>query len=59
MQEWDSVANPMGDACYTCDDCDCVHWAGDCDGCNKHSKWVECGGPWRPDPMDEAYRGES
>jgi len=55
LQEWDSVCNPMGDACFTCEDCDCDHWAGDCEGCDRTEKWAECGGPWRPDPMDEAY----
>lgn len=55
LQKWDSVCNPMGDACYTCEDCDCDHWAGSCDSCTRHEKWAECGGPWRPDPMDEAY----
>ena len=44
LQEWDSVANPMGDACFTCDNCDCVHWFGSCEGCEKHWKWHECGG---------------
>lgn len=33
---WDSVCNPIGDACYSCDDCQCEHWSGscpeDCDG---------------------------
>ena len=29
LQEWDSVCNPMGDACYDCHNCYCEHWAGD------------------------------
>jgi hypothetical protein len=59
LQEWDSVANPMGDACFDCEDCDCEHWAGSCDeSCDRYWKWAECGGPWRPDPMDEAYTVE-
>lgn len=33
LQEWDSVCNPMGDACYTCDECGCDHWAGTCLNC--------------------------
>ena len=33
LQVWDSVANPMGEACYHCFECDCEHWAGTCEGC--------------------------
>jgi len=57
LQGYDSVCNPIGDACSTCDDCDCEHWSGSCQGCEKYWKWAECGGPDRPDPMDEAYEG--
>jgi len=49
LQEWDSVANPMGDACYTCNECECEHWAGSCVGCEMYWKWGECGGPSKAD----------
>lgn len=55
LQEWDSVANPMGEACSTCKDCDCEHWVGSCEDCENYEKWPECGGPYREDPMDELY----
>ena len=39
LQEWDSVCNPMGEACYECDECECEHWAGDhSEGC-PHGNW--------------------
>ena len=47
--KWDSVMNPMGEACYTCTDCDCDHWVGDCEKCDRF-----CENPKR----DEFY-GES
>ena len=25
LEYWDSVSNPMGDECYTCEDWDCEH----------------------------------
>lgn len=55
LQEWDSVCNPMGDACSMCQDCDCDHWAGSCEGCEPSEKWLDCGGPWARD----AYPPES
>jgi hypothetical protein len=30
LQEFDSVANPMGPACRDCTDCICEHWDGVC-----------------------------
>lgn len=40
LAKWDSVTNPMGDACFECDECYCDHWSGTehtCDGgdCGK------------------------
>ena len=29
LQKWDSVANPMGEPCYHCDEVECEHYAGD------------------------------
>jgi len=29
LELWDGVCNPMGDACYDCDNCECDHFAGD------------------------------
>ena len=52
LQEWDSVANPIGDACFTCDECDCEHWSGSCEGCTRYEKWAECGGPSANEPED-------
>jgi hypothetical protein len=57
LQKWDSVTNPMGDACYTCQDCHCEHWAGTCsDDCARiyTDFCVEGGGPhFPPDPYEE------
>jgi hypothetical protein len=43
LEKWDSVSNPMGDACDDCEDSDCEH--------NPNPK------PGEPDidPMDELY----
>lgn len=30
LERWDSVCNPIGEACYSCDECECEHWAGEC-----------------------------
>lgn len=30
LQEWDGVANPMGQACRECYECTCEHYDGDC-----------------------------
>jgi len=58
LQLFDSVANPIGDACRTCDECDCEHWEGSCpEDCQKTDKWPECGGPWS-DKYAHIYAGE-
>ncbi len=28
LEKWDSVTNPLGDACHVCDNCYCEHWSG-------------------------------
>ena len=35
LEKWDSVCNPMGPACSECNDCECDHWAGTCEGCQR------------------------
>ena len=49
---WDGVTNPMGDACYVCDECECEHWAGSCKDCKQYEKWPDCGGPQRNEYED-------
>lgn len=46
---WNSVCNPMGPACYECDECECAHWAAD------HSEYCP---HLNPDCIDSYYRWE-
>jgi len=42
---WDSVCNPMGDACYDCDEFECDH---NPNPSPEYDGWE--------DPMDEVYQ---
>ncbi len=46
LQEWDGVANPMGEACRNCRECTCSHWDGDCP-CDLEGT-EDCMDPERP-----------
>lgn len=48
LEEWDSVCNPMGKACYECNDCYCEHFAGDhSQGCpNLNPDCIPYDGGW-------------
>ena len=35
LQEKASVLTPLGPACYGCTQCECEHWAGSCENCDK------------------------
>jgi hypothetical protein len=54
LQEWDSVCNPMGDACYQCDECECDHWAGDHTAGCPHMN-PDCLGEEYFDLLDDDY----